>query len=377
MTWEYPYHSGQAQEDLPDRLVPESLYGLKVVTPGYLSASDRPATATQALVPCDSGKGYADHISDTDVNTHDTPAGYDGQGHLGRALFVCPQPECTVARGHSFLFETLEQGVAHWNTSHVAVASLFNCMVNSCNFETAAAADSLDALFRHFIDAYPSLHANGKWQNLVELVVRGLHVKPNTQYWPPSTPLGDLQCPVAIKKPSVTQLQSPIAAARWAACKNFHKAVVSCHRSYRRAQHEESKSRERSSSASKGAPKAPSESGAQTFSKSADEWAWFRHSADEAATAARKVKSSSQKGGKSSGGQGGTKDSKSSASTVTKSGSGKGSRRTRKEDGLAEKLCWDTSYKIPKRPEPDTSISSEARTPCKADKHKQLRGTRG
>ena len=30
MAWEYPYHSGQAQEDLPDQLVPGSLYGLKV-----------------------------------------------------------------------------------------------------------------------------------------------------------------------------------------------------------------------------------------------------------------------------------------------------------------------------------------------------------
>ena len=27
MTWEYPYHSGQAQEDLFDRLVPASLFG--------------------------------------------------------------------------------------------------------------------------------------------------------------------------------------------------------------------------------------------------------------------------------------------------------------------------------------------------------------
>ncbi len=40
MAWEYPYHSGQAQEDLPDRLVPASLYGLKVVRPGYLLASE-------------------------------------------------------------------------------------------------------------------------------------------------------------------------------------------------------------------------------------------------------------------------------------------------------------------------------------------------
>ncbi len=135
-------------------------------------------------------------------------------------------------------------------------------MVCSCNFEMAAAPDSLDSLFHHFIDAHPSVHTNGKWPNLVELVFRGVHVKPNTQYWPPSTLLGDLQHLVAVTKPSATQLQSPIVAARWAASENFHKGVVSRRRSYRRAQHKESKNGERSSLASKDAPKALSESGA-------------------------------------------------------------------------------------------------------------------
>ncbi len=27
IAWEYPYYNGQEQEDLPDRLVPASLYG--------------------------------------------------------------------------------------------------------------------------------------------------------------------------------------------------------------------------------------------------------------------------------------------------------------------------------------------------------------
>ncbi len=84
--------------------------------------------------------------------------------------------------GHPFLFATVEQWVAHWNTFHVAVAPLFSCMVRGRDFETAAAPDSLDVLFLHFIDAHPSLYANGEWLNLVDLVVRGLHVKPNTQY---------------------------------------------------------------------------------------------------------------------------------------------------------------------------------------------------
>ncbi len=51
MTWKYPYHSGQAHEDLSDRLVPASLYALKVTHPGYCSADDKPARAT-AGQPC-------------------------------------------------------------------------------------------------------------------------------------------------------------------------------------------------------------------------------------------------------------------------------------------------------------------------------------
>ncbi len=42
-----------------------------------------------------------------------------------------------------------------------------------------------------------------------------------------------------------------------------------------------------------------------------------------------------------------------------------------KEAGLTEKQRWDASYKIPKYPAPDTSISSESQTPHKAGKHKQ------
>ncbi len=171
----------------------------------------------------------------------------------------------------------------------------------------------------------------------MDLVVRGLHVKLNGQYWPPATPLGDFQCPVAVMKPTSTQLSSPIVAARWAAHEHFHKTVAAHRRSYKRAQRRESKSGEHSSSSSKGAPKAPLETCALTASKSADEWAQFRRSADEAAAASRKAKSSAQKRGKSGKGPGGPYDSKSSADTAAKSGSGKGSKCTGKEAGLTEK----------------------------------------
>ena len=101
MTWEYPYHSGQAQEDLSDRLVPASLYGLKVTRPGYCSADAKPATTAEAQAAFDSGRGFVDHVCDTDVNAHAIPVGRAGQGHHGTALFVCIQPECTVAGGMS------------------------------------------------------------------------------------------------------------------------------------------------------------------------------------------------------------------------------------------------------------------------------------
>ncbi len=152
---------------------------------------------------------------------------------------------------------------------------------------------------------------------------------------------------------------------------HFHRAVVTRRRSYKRAQRRESKSGERSSSASKGASKAPSESGAQSLSESADEWTKFCHSANEAATASRKAKSPGPKKSKGTKGSGGPKDSKSLASSVAKTGSGKGSKRKGKEAGLAEKPRWDSSYKIPKQSAPNTSVSSGGPTPHKGGKFKR------
>ncbi len=66
----------------------------------------------------------------------------------------------------------------------------------------------------------------------------------------------------------------------------------------------------------------------------------------------------SKKGRGGSAGQGGPKDFKSSTSSLTKSGSGKGSKRTGKEAGLPIKPRWLSSYKVHKLPAPDTSVSS-------------------
>ncbi len=372
MTWEYPYHSGQAQEDLSDHLVPASLYELKVTRPGYCSADAKPATTAEAQAVFDSGIGYVDHVCDTDVNAHAIPVGCAGQGHHWAALFVCIQPECTVAGGHEPLFATLEQWAAHWNTFHVAAAPAFNCMVRGCSFETTTAPDALDTLFHHFRDAHPSVYDGSSWPNLVDLVTRGLKVRPNAQYWPPTNLVGELQHPVAVTKPTYLQLESPIVAARWAVRESFHKAVVTRRRSYKKAKRRESKSGERNSSVPKGVPNAPSETDTQTPSESADEWNKFRCAADEAAAAASsKAKSPGLKKGKGSKGSAGPKDSKSSASAVAKTGSAKGSKRKGKEAGLAEKLRWDTSYKVPKRSLPDTSVSSEGLMPRKTGKFKR------
>ncbi len=160
-------------------------------------------------------------------------------------------------------------------------------------------------------------------------------------------------------------------AARWAAHEAFHKAVVARHRSYRKAKRHESKSGERSSSASKGGARAQSESEAHTLSESADEWIRFRRAADEAAAApSSQAKTPGSKKGKGSKGSAGLKDSKCSASAVAKAGSAKGSKRKGKDAGLAEKPQWDASFKIPKRSLPDTSVSSGSQTPRKTDKFK-------
>ena len=255
---------------------------------------------------------------------------------------------------------------------HVAAAPVFNCMVRGCTFETTTAPEALDMLFRHFRDAHSSVYDGGNWSNLVDLVTRGLKIRANAQYWPPTNVVGELQRPVAMTKPTQLQLESPIVAARWAARESFHKAVVARRRSYKKAKHRESKSGERSSSASKGVARAQSESDAQTLSESADEWNKFRHAADEAAAAASsKAKTPGPKKGKGSKGSAGLKDSKSSASAAAKTGSTKGSKRKGKEASLAEKPHWDTSYKIPKHSLPDTSVSSGGPMPCKPDKFKR------
>ncbi len=313
-----------------------------------------------------------DHVSDTEVNAHAIPVGEVGRGHQGAALFVCVQPECTVAGGHEPLFATLEQWAAHWNSFHVAAAPAFNCMVRGCHFGTGTTPDALDSLFCHFQDAHSDVYDGGRWTNLIDLVIRGLKIRANAQYWPPTNTMGELQHPVAVTKPTPLQLGSPIVAARWAAREAFHKAVVARRRSYKKAKCRESKSGERSSSASKSGTRAQSESDAQTLSESADEWNRFHFAADAAAAATSgQARTPGSKKGKGSKGSAGLKDSKSSASAVAKAGFVKGSKRKGKEAGLAEKPQWDSSFKIPKRSRPDTSVSSGGPSPRKTDKTKR------
>ncbi len=297
--------------------------------------------------------------------------GQVGRGHQGATLFVCAQPECAVVKGHELVFATLEQWAAHWNSFHVAAAPAFNCMVRGCTYGTGTAPDALDSLFRHLKDTHPDVYDVGKWTNLTDLVIRGLKIRANTQYWPPTNTMGELQRPVAVTKPTAIQLESPIVAARWAAREAFHKAVVARRRSYKKAKCRKSKSGECSSSTSKTGSRPRSESDAQTLSESADEWTRFRRAPDEAATATpSQAKTPGSKKGKGSKGSAGLKDSKSSASAVAKTGSAKGSKRKGKEAGLAGKPRWDSSFKIPKRSLPDTSASSGGLTPRKADKSK-------
>ena len=107
---------------------------------------------------------------------------------------------------------SLEQWAAHWNSFHVAPAPAFNCMVRGCNFETGTAPDALDSLFHHFQDAHSDVYDGGRWTNMTDLVIRGLKIRANAQYWPPTNTMGELQRPVAVTKPTPLQLGSPIVA---------------------------------------------------------------------------------------------------------------------------------------------------------------------
>ncbi len=142
---------------------------------------------------------------------------------------------------------------------------------------------------------------------------------------------------------------------------------------YREAQRKESKSGEHSSSATKGATKASAEPSTHKPSESADEWTKFCHSDDKAATTSQKAKTPGKKDGGGSTGQGGPKETKSSASSMNKSCSAKESKRTGKEAGLSERQRWLHSYKVPKLPAPYTSVSSEAQALRKSDKRKRPR----
>ncbi len=109
-------------------------------------------------------------------------------------MFTCPHLECSVAGELPFLFTTLEQWAAHWNTFHVAVVPQFSCMVRDCNFVATAAPYSLDVLFNHIIEVHPAVYDDdGVWHNLEDMVEWGLKVEVNTQYWPQEHHLSELQ----------------------------------------------------------------------------------------------------------------------------------------------------------------------------------------
>ncbi len=110
--------------------------------------------------------------------------------------------------------------------------------------------------------------------------------------------------------------------------------------------------------------------GTQTLSGSADEWAQFCHTADNAAATSQKSKMSGKKGDGSKTGQSSQGESKPAASSVAKSSTGKGSKLTGKEAGLPDSQHWLHSYKVLKLPTPGTSVSSKGKALHKADKRK-------
>ncbi len=105
--------------------------------------------ATRAAV--DSGQGYTDFITDTDV-----PVSQDHNYYVGRSpecategTFTCSHPGCVGVEGFEAYFASTQQLICHWNMFHVAIAVGYTCPETGCPHFSAAGPDSLDRFLRH------------------------------------------------------------------------------------------------------------------------------------------------------------------------------------------------------------------------------------
>ncbi len=134
MAWEYPYAFGQAQEPLQDRLVTASLYGMRLIRPGYTDPQSRPAAPAAAESQAAKEAVCAAYVTNADVSDSQEPSCRVANGEDGREAFICPEACCEALEGMPCYFATVEQWIAHWNTFHVAVAPVITCIITRPNF---------------------------------------------------------------------------------------------------------------------------------------------------------------------------------------------------------------------------------------------------
>ncbi len=149
MAWEYPYAFGQAQESLRDRLVTASLYGMRLIQPGYTDPRSCPAPPAAAESPAAKEAACAAYVTDADVSDSQEPSCRVANGEDGREAFICSEACCEALEGMSCYFATVEQWIVHWNPFHVVVAPVITCVIARCPAKFHMGPETVDAFFRH------------------------------------------------------------------------------------------------------------------------------------------------------------------------------------------------------------------------------------
>ena len=151
---EVPYLDGLAQEALPDRLIPASLYGLTVMRPAYTAEAVRPKSIMATKTVVDSDRASMDYIIDGDVEAcpdHDCYVCWIPQCET-EGVFTCSRVNCVGVKGFGAYLASTEQFVAHWNTFHVAISVGYNCPEAGCHHCSGPGSDALTdsyATFKH------------------------------------------------------------------------------------------------------------------------------------------------------------------------------------------------------------------------------------
>ncbi len=225
MAWEYPYTFGQAQEPLQDRLVTASLYGIRLIRPGYTDPRSHPAAPAATESPATKEAACEVYVTDADVSCTQEPDCSVATGNDGHVAFICPEACCEALEGMPCYFTTVEQWFVHWNTFHVAVVPVITCMVTGCPAKFHTGPDTVDAFLRHMQNRHPDLSEGGRWLRLNQLVRIGMSTGPNTCYWPPSSGNGPHLRPNQVNYLTPEEIQDPFLAARWVARTEFHDFV--------------------------------------------------------------------------------------------------------------------------------------------------------